>query len=69
MVSSLTIGHGRRPDHLVLSFDVRIKQPRVVEVVGLLLPFLQVFDLFPVSNPAFASEPRDRVDLRVNRSE
>ena len=38
-------------------------------MIGLLLPFLQVLDLFPMSNPALASEPRDRMDFRVNRSE
>lgn len=68
-VSTLTIGHGCRPYHFVLPFDVRVEQSRVVKVIGFLLPFLQVLDLFPVSHPALASEPRDWVNFRVDRSE
>ena len=40
-----------------------------MEVIGLLLPVVQVFDLLSMADPALASQPRDRVNFGMDRGE
>jgi hypothetical protein len=62
----LTVVDRGGANHLILLLQVWIEELGVMKVIRQLLPFVEVLNLLPMLDIAFAAEPGDGMDFRMN---